>query len=265
MTAIPTNRHADTSPPHGGALSTILGNLAPGRIHLLTGGAGAGKSAVALQFVADGLARGEQCVMFTAAHGDDVKALAATLGIRVNDALRARRLHLLRWRSLVHRELGHVTAVQRVVEDMRGLIRVARARRVVVDSFAPLFGDGLGAELLVESLDAIGATSILTLAERIDLGYDRWLEPVVQCAAAVVQLRRRGAAMEFECHSRRGAPALRERGRFVIAAGRGLVPAGARRTNERVPLAVAGITDPAGSLLMTPADLPVPRTPDVEA
>lgn len=262
---LPTNGVADGAPRHGDRLSTLLGDLAPGRIHLLTGGAGSGKSALAMQFIADGLARGEQCAVFTATHGEDAKALAAAVGIRVGDVLRARRLHLLRWRPVAQRELGHVTAVPRVVEDLRSLIRTARARRVVIDSFAPLLGEGFGAELLVEMLDAIGVTSVLTLAERVDAGYDRWLEPVVQRAAAVVQLRRRASAMEFECLSRRGAPGLRERGRFVLDAGIGLAPAPARRSNGRLPLAATDVPREAPSLLMIPADLAVPLTPEVEA
>lgn len=246
-----------------GRLDALLGELAPGRVHLLTGGAGSGKTTVALQFLADGLARGEHGAMLAASHGEDVKSLAALLGIRVNDALRARRLHLLRWRPAAQRGLAHVTAVEHVVEDLRALLRTTRSARVVIDSFAPLIGDGLGTELLVDALDSLGATSVLTFGGRVDEGYDRWLEPVIQRAAAVVQLHRRGAVMDFECLSRRGAPRLLDRGRFVVDPGCGLVAAppvakrGARgraKAGERAP--------DAPPLLIIP---PVARVTEVEA
>lgn len=225
-------------------LHALLGEFAAGRVHLLTGGAGSGKTTVALQFLADGLALGEHCAMLVASHGEDVKSLAALLGIRVNEALRARRLHLLRWRPAARRGLAHVTAVEHVVEDLRALLRATRAARIVVDSFAPLLGEGLGTELLIDALDSLGATSVLTLGARVDEGYDRWLEPVIQRAAAVVQLHRRGAVFDFECLSRRGAPRLLDRGRFVVDPGRGLVAAppvvkrgrrGRAKADERVP------------------------------
>lgn len=236
-------------------------------MHLVTGGAGSGKSAVALQFLADGLARGETCAMLVASHGEDTKALATLMGIRVNEALRARRLHLFRWRPTVHRNVGHVTPVDRVAEDLQDLLRDTRASRVVIDSFAPFLADGLGGELLVEALESLGATSVLTLAQRVDEGYDRWLEPVVQRAAAVVHLSRRGASVEFECISRRGAPGLVERGRFVIEPGEGLAaaPVPARRARGRRIAAPDEAASPA--LLMLPSNgaASLARVPDVEA
>lgn len=256
-----------TGGAHGGAslgatrLDAALGELAPGRVHLFTGGAGSGKTTVALQFLADGLARGEQCAMLAASRGEDVKSLAALVGIRVNDALRARRLHLLRWRPATQRGLAHVTAVEHVVDDLRTLLRAARASRVVIDSFAPLIGDGPGTELLVDALESLGATSVLTLGERVDEGYDRWLEPVVQRAAAIVQLRRRGVVLEFECLSRRGAPRLLDRGRLVVEPGQGIVAAppparrgGRAKVGERAaqpPLVIIPVADAPGRAHVT--------------
>lgn len=231
-----------------GTFTVLFGDLAPGRLHLLTGGAGSGKSAVALQFIADGLARAETCAMLAAAHGRDVRSLAAVLGIRVDDALRSRRLHLLRWRSAAHRDLAHVTAVERVVDDLRQLLRGTHATRIVIDSFAPFVGEAFGAELLAEALESLGATTLLTLASRIDDGYDRWLEPLVQRVAGIIHLRRRGTTMELECVSRRGAPLLRERGRFAIDPGRGLT--GVQPQPRRRDRVTDRATDPAAILLL---------------
>ena len=208
-------------------LDDVLGELAPGRLYLVTGGAASGKSAFALQFLSDGLGRGESVALLTSALPDDAKALARQLGLDMNAALRARRLLMLRYRLAMARPLGHVAAIERVVDDLRELLRPARPARIAIDSFTPFLSDGaatgLGIALLAECLESTGASTVLTFPEPLDDSYDRRLEPVVQRAAALLRLRRRSHGFDVEVVSRRTSAVRRVM--LALQPGRGLVGA----------------------------------------
>ena len=62
-------------------LDDALGGLLQGRIHLLTGGPGSGKTAVSLRFLWTGLERGETGLLVTLGNSRDLKSLAKHLGM----------------------------------------------------------------------------------------------------------------------------------------------------------------------------------------
>ena len=171
-------------------IDDLLGGFRPGGTYLLTGGTGSGKSICCLQFANAGLRRGERVAMLVFGRSDDVRARASFLGIDLSAALREGRLLLLRYRSDFARRVANAVSADRVLEDLQRIMGSHRAKRIVLDSFAPLLDDGspIAAASLAEFLERSGSTALLTHAGDLRLGYDRRLEPIVQAAAGVLRL-----------------------------------------------------------------------------
>ena len=174
-------------------IDELCGGLRPRSSYLLTGGAGAGKTTCALQFVSQALDRGEVALMLTHASRAELLARANVLGIDLLDALRAERVVALRYRSDFVRRIAQAGTTERVLDEIRGLVAKHRPRRVVIDTFAPFLDDPspspLAASALVELLERSHATALLTYADDLADRYDRRVEPIVQHAAGVFRLR----------------------------------------------------------------------------
>src|SRR3954466_7577699 len=175
-------------------IDELCGGLRPRSSYLLTGGAGAGKTTCALQFVSQALDRGEVAVMLTHASRAELLAHAASLGIDLPGALRAERVVALRYRPDFVRRVAQAGTTERVLDEIRGLLTRYRPRRLVIDTFAPFLDDAtpspLAASALVDLVERSQATALLTYADDLAERYDRRLEPVVQHAAAVFRLSR---------------------------------------------------------------------------
>jgi KaiC/GvpD/RAD55 family RecA-like ATPase len=172
-----------------------LERLTPGRIHILVGGPGTGKTTLGLRFLGAGLALGERAAMLVMTRGSDVKAHARRLGIAIDDALRFERLMLLRYLSDFDERRARTASSAGPVDELARLLSSVQPSRIVIDSFAPLLGEqtsgGQSLAALAAYLDQSGATSLLTYPEDISNGYDRRLEPLMQNAAAIFRLQRR--------------------------------------------------------------------------
>jgi KaiC/GvpD/RAD55 family RecA-like ATPase len=172
-----------------------LERFVPGRLHVLVGGPGTGKTALCLRFLAAGMVAGERAAMLTMMRGDDVKAHARRLGFELDDALRFERLMLIRYRADFGERRARAASPIQAVEELERLLAHVQPSRIVIDSFAPLLGDepggGHAVAALAGYLERSGATSLLTYPEDVSKGYDRRLEPVMQSAAAILRLERR--------------------------------------------------------------------------
>lgn len=218
-------------------LDALLGGLAPGRIHLLTGGVGTGKTTAVLHFVAAGLQGGETVALVTLDRPEELGAHAAYLGIDLVPALRDGRLTALRYRPEFARRFATYPAVDRLIDDLRRLTtEPAPPARIAIDPVSPLLADGspVGAGLaaVVEFLEGLGATALLTCRGTEAALADRRLDPVVERAATIASLAR-GTGGDFEMRIERarmvGAPATPRP--FRIAAGVGLTDAPAAATS----------------------------------
>ena len=173
-------------------IDELCGGLRPRSSYLLTGGAGAGKTTCALQFVGQALDRGEVAVMLTHASRAELLARGSSLGIDLPRALRTERVVLLRYRPDFVRRVAQAGTTERVLEEIRALLTRYRPRRLVIDTFAPFLDDAspspLTASALVELLEHSEATALLTYADDLAERYDRRVEPVVQHAAGIFRL-----------------------------------------------------------------------------
>ena len=181
-------------------LDDVLGGALPGRIHLVCGPTGAGKSAAALHFLATGLARREPCALVTTDHLTDVVGLATRIGVDLARSLRARALTVLRYRTHFGARVLDSGAPRDIVDELRrelglrdqpGAERLAPLR-LVVDSISPwLANDATSCRAvatLAEWLEEVGATALLTWRGDVRRDQDRRLDPLVDRAAVVAHM-----------------------------------------------------------------------------
>ena len=130
--------------------------------------------------------------MLTHAARGELLTRAASHGLDLSDALRAERIVALRYRPNFVRRVAQAGTVERVLDEIRGLLIKYRPRRLVIDTFAPFLDDPspspLAATALVELVERSQATTLLTYADDLAERYDRRVEPVVQHAAGVFRL-----------------------------------------------------------------------------
>ncbi|HWC57196.1 MAG TPA: ATPase domain-containing protein, partial [Sphingomicrobium sp.] len=117
-------------------IDELCGGLRPRSTYLLTGGAGAGKTTCALQFLGQGIDRGEVAVMLTHASRGELFSRAASLEVDLPKALRSERVVLLRYRPDFVRRVAQAGTTERVLDEVRGLLTKYRPRRLVIDTFA---------------------------------------------------------------------------------------------------------------------------------
>ncbi|MDQ6634778.1 MAG: hypothetical protein M3Z10_08485 [Gemmatimonadota bacterium] len=181
-------------------LDARLGGAITGRIHVLSGGPGTGKTTAGLQFLQQGLRLGETVAMLTADRLTDLRSQAAHFGIDLEAPLRQGRLVLLRYRPNFSALLQHMASPDEVLDDLRRLFLPPHARptRVLIDTVSPLVCSAPHAETalaaLAELLESIETTALVTYAGDVTagrgVGYDHRLEPLVERAAAIFHLTR---------------------------------------------------------------------------
>ena len=122
--------------------SRIEGGLPKGRSILITGEPGTGKTIFALQFLLDGLKRGEKCIFVTADEGPvDVLEQAASLGWDLEPYVEAKELAILNAGTYLSTLPGtgkerHVD-VQKAVSDLSAFVNQIGAKRMVLDPAGP--------------------------------------------------------------------------------------------------------------------------------
>ncbi len=188
--------------------------VAAGRLHILSGAAGTGKSTASLQFAAEGLRRGE-CVLFlTTDRPTDLQSHAAYLGIELAHAVDEEGLILLRYRSGFSRLLQHVASPERLIEELRRLCLTARPARVVLDTVTPLLASPSQSDAVLTGVadlcEEMESTVLVTYAGDVSrgagAGYDYRLDPLVDRAAGLFHLERTTDDAQAEQHERAVAP-----------------------------------------------------------
>src|SRR5689334_5831772 len=234
-------------------IDELCGGLRPRSSYLLTGGAGAGKTTCALQFVGQALDRGEVAVMLTHASRAELLARAATHGIDLSGALRAERVVALRYRPDFVRRVAQAGTTERVLDEVRGLLTKYRPRRLVIDTFSPFLDDAspspLVASALVESIERSQTTALLTYADDLAERYDRRVEPIVQHAAGVFSVSHdAGGARRMQVVSLRDASGLAATTpRPLAAAG---APPNEQFIDTAAPIVLVRVVEPGSDDLL---------------
>ena len=182
-------------------IDEALGGVVPGRIHLLAGSMGTGKTAACLQFIAASLRAGESAVMITADRGSDLNTLALYLGIDIEAPVRSGLLQILRYQPQFSAALAASRSPARMFDDLRKMLGSTVPARIAIDPLDPFLGDGgpvnAGSLALVSFLDELGATSLLTHAAEPNENFDRRLDPIIGRSVAVMRLERGRGDMHY--------------------------------------------------------------------
>jgi KaiC/GvpD/RAD55 family RecA-like ATPase/ActR/RegA family two-component response regulator len=169
-----------------------LGGILPNRPYVISGNPGTGKSVSCLEFAQQGLEGGETVVLITHDDPADVMASAAFLGIDIERPLREERLILLRFQLDFVRRLGRATTADAVFTELRRHFENFKIGRVAIDSIVPFLDGGAASTTaiygLIQFLDELQVTSLLTFPGDMAGLYDRRLEPLMQRSAGVFHL-----------------------------------------------------------------------------
>lgn len=178
-----------------------LGGFIAGRIHLLVGVPGTGKTSATLHFLDAALRLGEPAALLTRDRGSDLISHALHLGINLKTPLRSGQFSAVRYRSDFASRLASGVPVGRVLDELRAAWAAAgqsQRTRVAVNTCSPFLADGAPSDArmlaLTEFLESTGATSVVTLpGELTTTTFDRRLEPLLDRAAAVLRFSREPA------------------------------------------------------------------------
>ena len=169
-----------------------LGGILPNRPYVISGNPGTGKSVSCLEFAQQGLEGGETVILITHDDPADVMASAAFLGIDIERPLREERLILLRFQLDFVRRLGRATTADAVFVELKRHIADFKVGRIAIDSIVPFLDGGAASTMaiygLIQFLDELQVTSLLTFPGDMAGLYDRRLEPLMQRSAGVLHL-----------------------------------------------------------------------------
>lgn len=138
------NGMTDLAPTGIAGLDDILhGGLSAGKMHLLSGTPGAGKSMFSLHFIREGIRRGERCLYITVAGAEkEFVALATASGITLDPALFT--AHAIEITPEVldapERRIFHTAEMEPsgVINDIFSEIRRVSPKRLVIDALSDL-------------------------------------------------------------------------------------------------------------------------------
>jgi circadian clock protein KaiC len=169
-----------------------LDGLMRGRTYVLSGAPGTGKSIAGLQFLMEGVKAGERAAILTLDDPQDVLGQGEFLGFDIASEVAAERLYILRFQLDFARRFARATSPDEAFAELRSLLGTEPLGRFVIDSVVP-FVDAAGpsqnaAISMLQLLDELGATSIVTYPGDLAGVYDRRLDPLVQRAAGMFHL-----------------------------------------------------------------------------
>lgn len=183
-------------------LDRQIGGLVAGRPYLLSGNPGTGKSCACLEFVDAAVQRGERALLLTHDDPGDLLDSAEFLGIDLGESLIADRVRLVTYQLDFVRRFMRAATPTLAFEELLRHIGDEPVQSIAIDSIVPfLEGGGAGSQSvfsLVDFLDAVQATALITYPGDLAGLYDQRLEPLLQRAGGVFHLvgsehgRRRG-------------------------------------------------------------------------
>ena len=191
--AITSIKERSTTVPSGiSPIDIQLGGLMPGRTYVLSGAPGTGKSVACLQFLAAALQSGERAAILTQDDPQDLLSQGEFLSLDLAGAIAAERLYLLRYQLDFNRRFSRASSPDEAFAELRSLLGAEAPSRLVIDSVVP-FIDGGGSSAssaiaMLQLLDELGSTSLVTYPGDLAAVYDRRLDPLTQRAAAIFHL-----------------------------------------------------------------------------
>lgn len=212
-------------------IDSQLDGLMPGRTYVLSGAPGTGKSVAALQFLMAAIKAGQRAAILTQDDPQDLLSQGEFLNVDIAGEVEAGRLVLLRFTLDFARRFARATSPEVAFNELRTLLAPEEPTRFVIDSVVPFIDAGGSSDnsaiAMLQLLDELGATSLVTYPGDLAGVYDRRLDPLIQRAAAIFHLsadRLRQRHIEIR-KVRYRVPSVAPI-TYRIEPGEGLVPAG---------------------------------------
>ena len=212
-------------------IDTQLDGLMPARTYVLSGAPGTGKSVAALQFLMAGIKAGQRAAILTQDDPQDLLSQGEFLNVDVAAEVEAGRLILLRFTLDFTRRFSRATSPDGAFAELRSLLAPESPTRFVIDSVVPFIDAGGSSDssaiAMLQLLDELGATSLVTYPGDLAGVYDRRLDSLIQRAAGIFHLsadRQRQRQIEIR-KVRYRVPSVAPI-TYRIEPGHGLVPAG---------------------------------------
>lgn len=183
-------------------LDDVLGGVLPGRIHLLTGAPGSGKTSACLHFLRAGVFRRERTALVTGDRVSDLRSHASYVGLELHRFVRDGAMTLVRFKPRFSARVAETAEPEAVADELRDMLQAADLQqmmaagattRLVVDPITPFIShaDSTGSALaaFVDWLDDTGATAVVTWNGELNPA-DMRLEPLVSRAAVILDFSR---------------------------------------------------------------------------
>ena len=213
-----------------GPLDERLGGLVPGRPYVLSGAPGTGKSVACLEFLHAALDEGGVAALLTHDDPSDLLAQGEYLGLDLTAALAEERLVVVRYQLDFARRFARTADPAVAFDELLRLIGERRPERIAIDSISPIVeagtASGVCVAALLDFLERLGATSLITHSGDLGGRFDRRLEPLTQRAAAILHMSaERDRTGTLEIQKVRFAVTSTAPISFVIRPGLGIVAA----------------------------------------
>lgn len=209
-------------------LDERLGSWVRAGLNALIGGTGTGKTVAALHFLNEGVRQGGQVAHLTEARPEDVMELARSIGVDLSTHLHSGRWRIFGYQPRFRVRYRRTLEPKELFDEFRGfLTEGGRPDRVLIDTCGPLVESreaGIGAELLLELLEDLETTSLLTFAAENPAVLNNGFEFVSQRASLVLHLMvTNSGRREFVVRKTPGPLELMGPIRFDIREGQGIV------------------------------------------
>ena len=229
-------------------MDDALGGVLPGRIHVISGTPGTGKTSACLHFLNTAIRRRERALLLTRDRVSDVRTHALYMGMNLAALVRDGRLTVLRFQPRFCDLLAESASPAAVLDELRETLERSDLQqlatpgaplRIAIDPMTPLLpaGDSSGSVLdaMAEWLDAQAATTLMTWTGSLPYGTDRRLDPLIDRAGAIVRFERASAG-GFRAHVVRARHGLSNSApiAFQVLPGVGLAPQLAPVADARV-------------------------------
>ena len=184
-------------------MDDALGGVLPGRIHVISGTPGTGKTSACLHFLHTAVRRRERALLITRDRVSDLRTHALHLGMNLAALVRDGRLTVLRFQPRFGDLLAESASPEVVLDELRATLERSDLQqlatpdaplRIAIDPMTPLLpaGDSAGMALaaMAEWLDTQAATTLMTWTGSLPYGTDRRLDPLIDRAGAILRLER---------------------------------------------------------------------------
>jgi KaiC/GvpD/RAD55 family RecA-like ATPase/DNA-binding response OmpR family regulator len=171
------------------------GGLLPGKVYVVKGGIGVGKSIVGMQFLTRGLEHQEPGILITDQKPENVVAQATSIGFQVEEAIKRNQLSILTPSNRYFELVESPADVMAIVDELGDYIKKIGARRLVIDPIFTLINTSYSSHFaltitqsLMNALEDLPVTTLLLAGDEENAELNPILRMLEQNSFGVVSL-----------------------------------------------------------------------------